>query len=245
MNTKHQGLAAVIGLAALTFGAGCTENNQSIFIRQVPVPDPEDQCAVTADPSSPALFSGRLDAALATTYQQFFLVGNQMISRGDPARLLPETSRVQFYEADVQIFDNDVLVDEFTVPISGFADQAAESTPSYGLVAVNPVLTSTTIDGIINVHGTQGVFVVARVVVRGVTLGGTDVTSGLYDFPIFVCGDRANQIPCITQSRPTSCEDDLTLACIRGQDLPHDCREIKAAVGGKFLCQDSNGSECK
>jgi len=245
MKTKHKRLAALFGLVALTLGAGCTENNQSIFIRQVPVPDPEDQCAVTADSSGPALFSGRLDAALATTYQQFFLVGNQMIPRGDSTRLLPETSRVQFYEADVQVFDNDVLVDEFTVPISGFADPAAETSPSYGLVAVNPVLTSTTVDGIINVHGPQGVFVVARIAVRGVTLGGLDVTSGIYDFPIFVCGDRANQLPCITQLRPTSCEDDLTLACLRGQDLPHDCREIKAAVGGKFLCQDSDGDECE
>lgn len=244
MKTKRNGLAALLGVAALSLGAGCTENNQSIFIRQVPVPDPEDLCSVSADPASPALFSGRLDAALASTYQQYFLVGNQLIPRGDAARLLPETSRVQFYEADVQIFDNDVLVDEFTVPVSGFADPASETTPTYGLVAVNPILTSTTVDGIIGVHGPQGVFVVARIVVRGVTVGGLDVSSGIYDFPVFVCGDRANNVPCITQSRPTSCEDDLTLACIRGQDVPHDCREIKAAVGGNFVCQDSNGGNC-
>ncbi|MBM4373606.1 MAG: hypothetical protein FJ095_00865 [Deltaproteobacteria bacterium] len=244
MNRKNQGLAAIIGLAALSFGTGCTDNQQTLFIRQVPVPDPEDQCSVTADPSAPALFSGRLDATLATTYQQFFLVGNQMIARGDAQRLLPETSRVQFYEADVQIFVSDVLVDEFTVPVSGFADEAAETTPSYGLVAVNPVLTSSTVDGVLTVNGPQGTFVVARIVVRGTTLGGVDVATGIYDFPIFVCGDRANKGPCITMSRPTSCEDDLNLACLRGQDIPHDCREVQAAVGGSF-CQDSSGTDCQ
>ena len=245
MNRKNTGLAAILGLAALSFGAGCTDNNQTLFIRQVPVPDPEDQCAVTTDPSAPALFSGRLDATLTTTYQQFFLVGNQMIARGDSARLLPETSRVQFYESDVQIFVNDVLVDEFTVPVSGFADEAQETSPSYGLVSVNPILTSSTVDGILSVNGPQGVFVVARIVVRGTTLGGLDVATGIYDFPVFVCGDRANKVPCIGISRPTSCEDDLTLSCVRGQDVPHDCREVKAAVGGNFVCEDSNGTPCK
>lgn len=245
MKTKHQGLMALLGWAALSFGSGCTDNNETLFVRQVPIPDPEDKCAVPIDPASPALFSGRMDASLGSTYKQYFLVGNQMVPRGDAVRLRPETSRVQFYEADVEIFDTDVLIDRFTVPVSGFADHAAETTPSYGLIEVNPVLTSTTVDGIIATHGVQGAFVVARVTVHGVSLGGLDIQSGIYDFPIFVCGDRANKVPCIGLSRPTSCDDDLILSCMRGQDVPHDCREVKQFMGNDFVCQDSNGQDCE
>jgi hypothetical protein len=244
MKKYHSGLALALGLTALFFGAACTDNNETLFIRQVPVPDPEDQCSLTTDPSAAALFSGFLDTSLSTTYRQFFLVGNQMVPRGDASRLRPETSRVQFYETSVEVYDSDVLIDSFTVPVSGFVDHAADTTPSFGLVEVNPILTANTVNAIVNQHGAQGVFVVARITVRGITLGGTEVKTGVYDFPIFVCGDRANKIPCIAEARPTSCQDDLNFACIRGQDVPHDCREIKAATGGKFTCKDSNGTVC-
>ena len=239
------GVAVVLGLTALLFGAGCADNGQTLFIRQVPVPDPEDMCVVAPDPSGPALFSGTLDAVLATTYRQFFLVGNQMVPRGDAVQLRPETSRVQFYETAVEIYDGAVQVDSFTVPGSGFVDHASDTTPSFGLVEVNPILTANTVDAVLNQHGPQGVFVVARISVHGITLGGTDVKSGVFDFPIFVCGDRANKIPCIAEVRPTSCQDDLNFACKRGQDVPHDCREIKAATGGKFVCKDSSGATCE
>lgn len=244
MKIHLSGAVVVFGLTSILFGSGCADNGETLFIRQVPVPDPQDKCTVSADPGGAALFSGKLDASLGTTYRQYFLVGNQMVPRGDSARLRPETSRVQFYETAVEIYDSDILVDSFTVPVSGFVDHASDTSPAFGLVEVNPILTANTVDAVIGQHGPQGVFVVARVSVHGITLGGTKVKTGVFDFPIFVCGDRANKIACISEIRPTSCMDDLNFACVRGQDVPHDCREIKAVTGGKFDCKDSSGADC-
>jgi hypothetical protein len=250
LNTNRSRLGSVLAVAALSFGSGCVDNNESLFIRQVPLPDVEDQCTVTNDPTGAALSSGLADVALTSAYAQYFLVGNQLIPRGDADLLRPETSRVQLYEAEVDIFDGGVLVDKFTVPVAGFVDPANETEPSFGIAVVNPVITANTLSAISAVHGAAGVFIVARVKVNGTTLGGLDVATGVFDFPIFVCGDRAAGASCVPRKVPASCMDELPSPCLPGQDSAHDCRAVVALMKAQGItpptgfCTDATGEAC-
>ncbi len=237
MINKKRGFFGVLWIAALCHaGASCVTNNESIFIHNAIVPDPQDKCSIKADTARGALLAGTVDVNLTSAYVQFFLVGNEMVPRGDPARLRPETSKVQFTQADVQIFDGETVVDDFSVPITGFVDEANETLPSYGVVEVDPLITTTTLKGITTAHKGGGVFVVARVRIRGVTLGGLKVRTGPYDFPVFVCAG------CLKGFAPQSCDDTINAACVFGQDVQPDCREVAKCTN--VACSTSAGEKC-
>jgi len=206
----------LVGLAATTMG--CTETNSTIFIRQVQVPDPDDQCIVRADPA--ALFTGHgfLDTALGDgAYQATVLVGNQMIRRGDEDTLRTETARVQLYEAEIEVFDYaGGLLNEYTMPVSGFADPATGTEPGWGLVGATLVDAGSASAA----AGGSGQTVVTRVKLYGVSLGGEEVETAPWDFPVFVCSN------CLACVEPDTCEDDRLEVCNLGQDASPDCRVV-------------------
>src|SRR5260221_11669770 len=108
----NKSLVVAVGIAALSLSAGCRTNNESVFIRQVPIPDVQNQCLISADPTTAQLLGGLFDTSLADAYEQVFMFGNQLVQRGDASRLRPETSRVIMSEADVQVFlDGNVISD--------------------------------------------------------------------------------------------------------------------------------------
>ncbi len=244
----NKSLVAAVGIAALSLSAGCRTNNESVFIRQVPIPDPQNQCIVTADPTTKQLFQGTFDTSLAKSYRQVFMFGNQLVQRGDAARLRPETSRVVMFEADVQVFVDGNVIADFQAPTNGVADPANETTPGYGISEVNPLIPGDAADAIVAAKGPfkvgSGAFVVARVKLKGNTLGGLNVSTGPFDFPIFVCGNAKTHTPCIGAFAPSSCDDQLKSACQFGQDTEHDCREV-AKVDAGFVCSDATGKLCK
>lgn len=211
----------IAGVAA--FGTGCTEAKTSVFIRHVIYPSFEDEsCLFEADPSGTFLGDGSLDVAFASVYKAFFAVGNQLVQRGDSDTLKAESNRVQFYEVEVEVYDfAGGLLSEYTVPATGFADPGASNSPGYGVVSgiiVDASVTQAFRDGAIPANQT----IVARTVVHGLTLGGLEVETAPYDFPIFV----TNVGSCV---EPASCDEDVEAeTCYVGQDFVPDCRVAEA-----------------
>jgi hypothetical protein len=233
----NKSLVVAVGIAALSLSAGCRTNNSSVFIRQVPIPDPQNKCTVSADPTTAALPSGTFDTSLTSFYQQFFLFGDQLVQRGDASRLRPETSRVQMFEARADIFKGGALIaEDQRTPTNGFADAANETTPGWGLALVSPLISPDVAKTIMANGGGQ---VVARVRLFGSTLGGLDVETGPFDFPIFVCGNDATHTPCLPKIAPPTCTETKDYACIPGQDTAHDCRQMREI----YLARDPGAAQ--
>jgi hypothetical protein len=216
----------VTRLGSVTLMAGlmvssvaCVDTGSTVFIRQVQAVTADDDCIVQPDPSALFRGSGFLDTSVGDGgYQAVLLVGNQMAQRGDAEQLKPETGRIQFYEVETEILDasGNSLGDVFFQTVSGFADPATNTDPGYGLVA------ATLIPGSMSA-GLSGT-IVSRVIIRGTSLGGNDVETGFWDFPIEVCNG------CLRDSclLPASCDDDIEPVCNLGQDALHDCRYVQA-----------------
>ncbi|MDC3952210.1 hypothetical protein KEG38_21015 [Polyangium jinanense] len=181
------GVAALLALGGL-LGAGCAENRSSLFVRGALVFD-TDTCGVVAETTAPTLLRGTLDVAFASEYNAALLVGNQLVRRGNAATLRTETSRVQFESADVHTFDaagNELGA--FTAPATGFVDPSTGAEPGLGFANV-VLVDSGTSAAALGASGGSGtpVEVLANVIIRGRTLGGEEVATGEWQFPIDVC----------------------------------------------------------
>ena len=217
MRTKTlQSLATSVLIGLGFFSTGCTDNNSTVFIQQVQAPS--DECSYDNDPDATHIAKGYLDVNARLIYDAVFLVGNQLIKRGDDAQFKVETSRVVFNEAEIEVFDyNGGSLGAFSVPVSGFADPASGGTPGYGNAIVS-LIDPATAAGLVGTNQT----VVSRVKVFGESLGGTDVETGYFDFPIEVCTG------CLTDTRVTAdcsaAPEDIACPCTVGQDGPFDPR---------------------
>lgn len=228
----HRGSLALVALSSLGTAA-CADNNSSLFVRQVQAVTLEDECVVTNDPSAPVQLSGQMDLGLTRTYSAALLVGNQLVQTGDDSTLRLEASRVQLFEAEVQVFDfNANLLSEYTVPVSGFVDPANGTSPNFGFVETT-LIDSTTADAVAASGVNQTV--VSRVKVFGTTIGGLDVETGYFDFPIFMCKSgsvdeaMSSCVPCV-ELDPS---ETVLNPCRFGQDAIYDCR--RAPADGNFL----------
>jgi hypothetical protein len=230
-------LGALVFLAATvgSLAPGCTDNGVSLFIRQCQAL-PADTCSVTADASQAFISEGLLDVAFNNNYSCPLLVGNQLVARGDPAKVRAETSRIQIYGADVRILDAngdpvakaDGSAQEFFTPTSGFADPGTASSPGFGLANIVLLDVQTASQQLVEHPG--GVILISAVTLHGRTLGGNEVTSAEWRFPIQV-------VP-----RTTSC--DLS-PCVSGDnDKPKpNCHPgINDAVDCRLGCPCEAGT---
>src|SRR5689334_21540689 len=101
---KRVGALAVVLGGGLMLVPACADDESSLFVRAVMAVD-DATCGATADPSAPFRSDGLLDAKYASEYTATQLVGNQVVKRGDSARLKTETSRIRLYEAEVSVLD--------------------------------------------------------------------------------------------------------------------------------------------
>lgn len=197
MKLERRMLGALGLLAASTalLIPACAEDQSSLAIRGVLVPT-SDSCTVTADPSALEQLSGAIDVGIAAEYRAPLLVVNQLVQRGDPNKLRTETSRVQLYQADVRIEDaaggsiarSDGTTAEFSVPITGFVDPGTGTQPGYGITDVLLLDPATVGDLAGTLKATnQATLLVAKVVLHGTTLGGNEITTGEWSYPIDVC----------------------------------------------------------
>lgn len=229
------GAVLFLGASAALIAPACADNESSLFIRAC-MSVPPATCGVKADPTAPVLSSGILDAAIASEYRCAALVGNQLVRRGDPDRLKTETSRIQIYGADVAVLDTSGAVlgrsgggsAEFFTPASGFADPGAGTSPGYGLADVVLIDAALAADLASQITATKVVQqVVVSVVLRGRTLGGNEIKSAEFQFPVQVCKN------CLCDTR--TCADPMAEQfknCRPGLDSLIDCHDVGCCPAG-------------
>lgn len=216
MKNLWKGALALVLLSVpvATSVAGCVANESSLFVEAVIGRSCED---VSID--SPTIQSGVLDTRYQCSYTQKLIIGNQLVKRGDDNKLQTETSRVEIKSADVQVLDpNGAVLGQFSIPASGFIQPAQNTVPGEGLTDVLMIDGAT--GKLIHDQGIQ--LVTSRVVVRGRTLGGLDLKTAPFDFPITVCNG------CLCQTPPddtcVNSDGTPTEKCLISQDDKFDCR---------------------
>ena len=240
---------AVVALGVLTTAVmpACAENDQSIFIRQMLGPAQNRQnnsCVYSSDPTQLAISEGVLDVAIADGYRAALLVGNQLINRGDGNNTRAESNRARLDGAVVRVTDpNGGTIAEFTSLGSGFVEPQLNNQPSFGPFFVT-ILDSATLQKLAPevAPGEGSKLVVANVKVFGRTLGGVDLESGEFQFPIRLCNGclidfSSGDDPAVGGrdcSRPLESGSATALPCNIGQDEPTPCQvcQHKAACQG-------------
>jgi hypothetical protein len=233
------GVAASSVLLALV--AGCTDDNPGFFVRGVLAPPSAaagGSCVYTADPTAAMIGSGVLDIAFISSYTPSILVGNQLIARGDPTVPRVDTSRIVVQGAVVNLTDlqnNDIK--SFTTLASGLIEGSAGASPGYGVMFASLVDpdAANALRASIPARGTKGV--VAKFKVFGRTVGGVDVETAEFQFPLTVCNGCLVSFPpdsvdvaLQTQTGKPNCSAPLAATsgsaapCVAGQDQPIDCR---------------------
>lgn len=236
---RHAGAFFLFATTAAILAPGCVDNESSLYIRQC-LHVPTSTCEVKPDPSSEFDTMGILDTSFGTPdkngtvvpvpYTCPLLVGNQLVARGDPDRVRTETSRITIYGADVTVMDptnailtrSDGSAAQFFTPTSGFVDPGMGAQPGFGVASIEMIDPALALDLRKEVEKTGfEQQVVVSVVLRGRTLGGNEISSAPWNFPIRVCkGCLCNLGPCINASGSDMPADN----CHAGIDDPVDCR---------------------
>jgi hypothetical protein len=208
--------------------SACVHDDSTIFVSQVLAPQfvtAGMACTFTADPTQPALSDGTLDSALTPEYQAEFLVGNQMVPRGDPNQPRTETAYVTIQGAVVRIVDpTGKQLNTYTWPTSRTIPPSSGTTPGYGAVAVT-ILDSSTVASL-NLKSSGGEIkrLVSYVRFFGASVGGQSVESDEFGFPINVCygcliSYTGPDNTCIVSSSSST----TSVPCIFGQDFAIPC----------------------
>lgn len=245
------GAGMLFGVAMVSISA-CADNEASIFIRQVVVPSSSD-CSYAADPGGTFFSHGVMDLAFSREYWAGLLIGNQLVKRGSSEVLRVETSRFRAEGAEVQIETTDgAVVQSFTVPVAGFADPSSGTDPGWGVVTAVLIDAGTGNALAANPAFEPGVRsdlvsrVIAVVKVFGRTLGGQEIESGEFRFPISICygclvsfppeaTDPSATLPQPNCLASTATGGSVEIPCNLGQDFPVDCRLCRS-MGGGSLC---------
>ncbi len=223
-------LGLVVGLAACLPLSGCADNDSSLFIKGVLVPEEGENegCRYTAEGDATLLLSGTLDLSISNTYKMPLLLGNQLIPRGDADKLRTETARIVIRGAVVTVLEAGADERElfaFTTNASGFVDPASGSDPGWGLSIVHAIPSD--LEAQLGLGLGEAIELNVAVSVFGDTLGGDEVESSTITFPIFVC--RGCLVDCSTAGFDGSCRTvpeggELDVYCNPGQDAPTPCQ---------------------
>jgi hypothetical protein len=242
-------LSVTLAAAAVMASAGCADSESMLFIRQVQARLATGATACVADntPTSPSLSGGVLDIAFLSRYSAALLVGNQLVGRGNSTQLRTETSRVELKGAIVHALDDagNLASGPFTVPGTGFIEPAIGSDPSFGLTETVLFQADAAFRSAFGTTPGMVKHYVAVAKVFGRTLGGTDVESGEWQFPIDICFACLVTFPEGTSSSTQTPDCDLPAdpstviqaPCNPGQDDPLDCRACKEVFQGNGACE--------
>lgn len=173
----HYLSAALLGTLAFSIGGGCADSESMLVIRGVLTLAPPE-CVASADADTMRL-GGSIDKRLRTSYEAPLQVSNQLMARGDSEALRAETSRVTITGAEVSLRSpNNSELDSYTVVASGSIDPGTDSEPGRGVVYATLIPDIQKYDESINP-------LVVRVQVYGTTVGGQDVWSNWFTYPVF------------------------------------------------------------
>jgi hypothetical protein len=244
--------ALAVGSAVLA-SPGCADSEAMIFIRQAQatVSSGSGGCVADASPSSLFRTGGTLDVAFRLQYTAALLVGNQLVARGNASQLKSETSRIALQGAVVRVQDANGSVQwgPVTVPGSGFIDPASGANASYGVTDTILLGSEYGARLAMELQAQPGLIrhLTAVVKVFGRTLGGLNVDSGEWQFPLSVCYGclisfprEADDLKLMDQPNcqlAASTGTSLALPCEVGQDDTVDCRVCKQFFPNSALCE--------
>lgn len=216
---------------AVVLTSGCVDNRASIYIAGVMIKQPP-QCNVTNDPSAPQRLRGTLDLAVKAAYDAVLLVGNQLTPRGEKIQGKAEPMRIALSAAEITLLDGageqlscpgNEECGSFSIFGAGVASVNRSEDAAFGLFSaqlIPPIVTDSIFDDVLN---NGAVTIVASVKVRGETLGGREIESGEFIFPVDVCYGcliKYNNGQCCLRTPGESVPE----ACDLGQDRGVDCR---------------------
>lgn len=279
LNASRPLLGALVLGGVLTSAAGCVENTVSVYIRQVQAPLVAGAvCMVTPDPFSQTIPSGTLDVALRDSYSMTPLIANQLVTRANMEQLRAETSTVNLQGFVVElregspdgplvgpafsIYQNVVVPAALTATTPGYAFASIEVIPPQVGVALRGVVCQIDLTGVSEscpVHRVVSVnrTILVKLTAFGASLGGNDVESAPFYFPVRVCCGCLITFPVDADAPATmttgigrDCNNGMPLIgpafCNLGQDFPVDCRYCSTAQ--PEYCQprgySPNGATC-
>ncbi|MEM6788855.1 MAG: hypothetical protein AAF928_02505 [Myxococcota bacterium] len=197
--------AFLVTAATALVTSGCAENDATIYVLRLQARTVDNECVVTDEPDSEVVLRGRYDPLCAfdengqvtndcrtSPYEGVPLVGNGMVARGNEDLLRAESNSVQIFgiEREVIVPGGGVVGfeiddDESFAPAAGFVEVGSPSNPGFGITSVN-LLTQEEAVAALQAVGSSAVNILIRFRVLGETLGGSDVETGVSDFPIEV-----------------------------------------------------------
>jgi hypothetical protein len=237
------GLSVLAGVASVgSIVSACVHDDSTIFVDGVLAPQfvtAGMACTYTGDPTQLHITSGVLDVGVVGQYTAEFLVGNQLVPRGDPTQPDTETSFVNVQGAVVRILDSDGnQVTTFTQPAAITIPPSAGTSPGYAPISLT-IIDATTAQGLglgpTNAGSTKRLIPYTRFF--GKTLGGQSVESNEFGFPVDVCWgclvtfSTADVNPtlkfpnCAGNSSASSSSSSVSMSvpCTVGQDFAVDC----------------------
>lgn len=234
-------VVTAVGMLTAAATPGCADNDQAIFVQSVFAPPTNRQngsCLYSADPTQPMISYGKLDVGLSPskTYQAMLLVGSQLIQRGETNAARAESNRVHINGAVVRVTDaNGGAISEYTTLGSGFVDPQLNNIADYGVVSL-PLIDAATAIKVAPARGQPDKLIVANLKLFGKTLGGVDIESGEFQFPVYVCTGCLVSFPSSADdpatngfdcNAPLAASAAVTAPCHLGQDEGISCQQCQ------------------
>ena len=224
--------------------AACAHDNSSVFVADVLAPQyvtSGNICVFTGQTTQATLSKGVLDVALLQEYNPVYLVGNQLVPQVNSQQLQTETSTVQITSAAVRITDSSGNnLNSFTVMASATIFPSSGGVPTFepiqvltideGTIAANDDIQNKVVNQPFMHSGI--VRLITYVKFYGQTLGGDNVETGEFPFPVDVCQGCLIQFsstdvqagcPAPNCNNAGASSTTVSSPCTIGQDVPVDC----------------------
>ncbi len=197
---KFVTLGGLLGMSAL-LGGGCADNRTSLYIEGIQGFELGGDCTFDAsiDSDRPMVGHGVFDPQSGEPYVAPLIIGNQLVPQGDNNTLRPETSRIQLEGAVIEVRqagDGARVGQAFTSYFSATVHPVDSSAPGVMLATIPLLPAGFALQD-------QTVYQVS-IKVFGTTLGGKELESGEFLFPITArdgyvarnCPNAALEHPC-------------------------------------------------
>ncbi|HEY5147229.1 MAG TPA: hypothetical protein VII82_10700 [Polyangiaceae bacterium] len=236
------GLSVLAGVASVgSIVSACVHDDSTIFVDGVLAPQfvtAGMACTYTADPTQLHITGGVLDVGLVESYTAEFLVGNQIVPRGDPNQPDTETSFVNIQGAVVRILDSDgKQLTTFTQPAAITIPPSSGTSPGYAPISLTIIDPATALSlglNAMNMGSTKRLIPYTRFF--GKTLGGDSVESNEFGFPVDVCWgclvtfsaadvNPTLKFPNCAGNSSASASTSMSVPCTIGQDFAVDCSQ--------------------
>ena len=226
----------ILSVAVAALSPACADNSESLYIQGVIVPPAvtNGACVYQSDAQAGLLLAGKLDIAARSDYSAPIIVRSQLQSRVNRDTNRTEPNRFVVEGTITRVtFPSGEVVDEFSSFASRVIDPDPGQQPGSGVVSAL-LISPNTLAEVIKRRGAfdtrrKEVAVIANVKVFGRTLGGVEIESAEFPFPISICRGCGINFACASPTLGCAGAIDSTTEgcatpCNVGQDQPYPCQ---------------------